>query len=125
MNYKTLSLLMILTTTLQSCNQTKNDNSEKPNKYEQTKNIINEIVSLSVKPNILKLSELPNFIEVTMTNNSNDTITTGLYYRIEYYNNNQWNEVSSEQVFEDLGWKIKPSSSHTFKNEIFTLKNQL
>ena len=116
MNYKTVTLLMILTA-LQSCNQTKNDNAEKPHQYEQTENVINEIVSLSVQPNILKLSEFPNLVEVTMTNNTKDTITTGLYYRIEYYDKNQWNEVSPEQVFEDLGWKIIPSGSHTFETK--------
>ena len=71
-------LLMVFTTILLSCNQTRNDKKEKSNENKQAKNVLNDTISLSVKPNVLKLSELPNLVEVTMTNNTNDTITTGL-----------------------------------------------
>ena len=115
---KIFILLMVFTTILLSCNQTRNDKKEKSNENKQSKNVLNDTISLSVKPNVLKLSELPNLVEVTMTNNTNDTITTGLYYRIEYYYKNHWNEVSPDQLFHDLGWTLIPSSFHTFETKL-------
>ena len=119
---KIFVLLMVSTTILLSCNQTRNDKKEKSYENKQTKNILNNTVSLSAKPNVLKLSELPNLVEVTITNNTNDTITTGLHYRIEYYEKNEWNEVSPEQLFQDLGWTLKPSGFHTFETKLLSDK---
>jgi len=118
--FKTLVILIISITTLQSCNQTKNDNTEKSYQNEQAEKVLNKTVSLSVKPDNFKLFELPELVKVTMTNNTNDTITTGLYYRIEFYENNEWKVISPEQFFEDLGWTLKPSDFHIFETKLLT-----
>lgn len=111
---------MISTTILLSCNQIKNNKKKKSIENKQTKDIIIETVSLSVEPNVFKLSELPEKVEVTMTNNTNDTITTGLHYQIEHYKNNEWIEVSPDQFFHDLGYKLIPSDFHTFDKKLLT-----
>lgn len=118
--FKTLVILIISITTLQSCNKTKNDNTEKSYQNEQAEKVLNKTVSLSVKPDNFKLFELPELVKVTMTNNTNDTITTGLYYRIEFYENNEWKVISPEQFFEDLGWTLKPSDFHIFETKLLT-----
>lgn len=119
-NIRTLILLMITTIFLSSCNQTKNDKKGKSIENKQTKNIVSKTVSLSVEPNVFKLSELPETVEVTMTNNTNDTITTGLHYQIEHYKNNEWIEVSPDQFFQDLGYRLTPSDFHTFDKRLLT-----
>lgn len=111
-------LLMVSTIILLSCNQTGNDKKEKSYENKQAKNVLNDTVSLSVKPNLLKFSKLPNLVEVTITNNTNDTITTGLHYSIEHHEKNEWNEVSPEQLFHDLGWTLIPSGFHTFETKL-------
>ena len=58
-----------------------------------------------------------------MTNNTNDTITTGLYYRIEFYEKKEWKVISPEQFFVDLGWTLIPSGFHTFETKL--LKEQI
>lgn len=115
---KIFILLMLPATILLSCNQTRNDKKEKSHENKQVKNVLNDMVLLSVKPNVLKLSELPNLVEVIITNNTNDTITTGLHYRIEHYEKNEWNEVSPEQPFHDLGWTLIPSGFHPFETKL-------
>lgn len=116
---KTITL-MILIIFLLSCNQTKNNKEKKPSENIQTRDIVIETVSLSAKPNVFKLSELPETVEVTMMNNTNDTITTGLHYQIEHYKNNEWIEVSPEQFFHDLGYRLTPSDFHTFDKKFLT-----
>lgn len=55
-----------------------------------------------------------------MTNKTNDTITTGLYYQIEHYKNNGWIEIMPAQFFHDLGYRLKPSDFHTFDKKLLT-----
>ncbi len=83
----------------------------------QAENVLNDTaVSLSVEPNVFKLSKVPELVKVTMTNNTNDTIMTGLYYKIESYEKNEWKEVSPpERFFNDLGFRLIPSRFHTFE----------
>ncbi len=118
--FKTLVILIISITTLQSCNQTKNNKTEKSNQNEQEEIVLNKMVLLSIKPNNFKLSELPELVKVTIANNTNDIITTGLYYRIEFYENDEWKVISPEQFFEDLGWTLIPSDSHIFETKLLT-----
>ena len=82
----------------------------------------NELVSLSVKPNVFKLSELPETVEVTMTNNTDETIAAGLYYWIERYKNSGWKKVSPEQPFDDITYKFSPSVFYTYDKSLFTDK---
>lgn len=115
---KKLILLIILVTFSMSCNQTKK--GEELIKKEQVNAVEDKSVSLFVDPNVFKHSEIPDVIKVTMTNNSNDTITTGLHYQIENYENNEWKEVSSkDMVFHDLGWRLKPTESENFEKELY------
>lgn len=53
-----------------------------------------------------------------MTNNTNDTITTGLHYQIEQYKDNEWIKVSPDQFFYDLGILLRPSDFHTFDKKL-------
>lgn len=79
-----------------------------------------ETVSLSVNPNVVNLSELPETVEVTMTNNMQKTISAGLHYWIERYENNEWIKVSPEQAFEDIGYNFSPSVFYTYEKSLFT-----
>ena len=90
----------------------------------QAENVLNDTaVSLSVEPNVFKLSKVPEIVKVTMTNNTNDTITTGLRYRIETFEKNEWKEVSPpEQFFDDIGLRLIPSAFHTFEERLLTDK---
>ncbi len=116
---KNLTLLIISSTLLLSCNQTKKEEKQSAT-IEQINNIEDKSVSLSVVPNVFKLSEIPDTVTVTITNNTNDTITTGLHYQIENYENNEWKEVSpKDMVFHDLGWRLKPTESENFDKKLY------
>src|SRR5690606_24049608 len=78
-----------------------------------------EIVSLLVTPNVLDLSELPETVEVTMINNTQETVSAGLHYWIEHYENSKWVRVSPEQVFEDIGYNFSPSVFYTYEKNLF------
>ena len=78
-----------------------------------------ETVTLSVKPNVFNLSELPETVEVTMTNNTQETISAGLHYWIEYYENEKWVKVSPEQAFEDICYNFSPSVFYTYEKSLF------
>ncbi|MBD1420200.1 immunoglobulin-like domain-containing protein [Sphingobacterium chuzhouense] len=78
-----------------------------------------ETVTLSVKPNVFDLSQLPETVEVTMTNNTRETILAGLHYWIERYENNEWVKVSPDQVFEDVGYNFSPSVFYTYEKNLF------
>lgn len=115
---KTLILLIISTTFLLSCNQTRQE--EQSTKKEQVNSVMGKSVSLSAKPNVFKLSELPGTVTVTMTNNTNDTITTGLHYQIENYENNEWKEISPKDImFHDLGFQLKPTETESFEKKLY------
>lgn len=103
---------------LWSCHQIKNTEKEKPRKKIPTEEVLNESVSLCVKPNAFPLAELPDQVEVTLFNYTRDTITTGLHYSIEHYEKNEWKEVSPELSFHDLGLTILPSDFHTFEKKL-------
>lgn len=116
---KNLILLIISTTLLLSCNQTKKEEKQSAS-TEQINNIEDKSVSLSVVPNVFKLSEIPDTVTVTITNNTNDTITTGLHYQIENYENNEWKEVSPKDIlFHDLGWTLKPTDTENFEKKLY------
>src|SRR5690606_9234572 len=115
---KNLILLIISTTLLLSCNQTKQEGQS--TKKEQVNGAIGKSVSLSVEPNVFKLSELPGIVTVTMTNNTNDTITTGLHYQIENYENNEWKEILPKDImFHDLGFQLKPTGTESFEKKLY------
>lgn len=117
---KKLILLIISTILLSSCNQQTKAKEEPSAKNEQVNDIADKTVSLSVEPNVFKRSEIPDAVTVTMANNTNDTITTGLHYQIENYENNGWKEVSPKDiVFNDLGWRLKPADSENFEKKLY------
>jgi len=78
-----------------------------------------ETVTLSVTPNVFNLSELPETVEVTMINNTQETISAGLHYWIECYKNEEWVKVSPEQAFEDMGYKFSPTVFYTYEKNLF------
>lgn len=107
-----------------ACNQTTDNKEEKSIENKQIDTVLNKSVSLSVEPNIFKLSELPEVLTVKLTNNSNDTITTGLHYQIENYENNEWKEILPKDIaFNDIGWRLKPTDSEIFEKKLY--KNQI
>ncbi|RZJ91784.1 MAG: hypothetical protein EOO20_04105 [Chryseobacterium sp.] len=117
---KNLILLIISSTLLLSCNQTKKGVGEQSSNKEQVNDIKDKSVLLSLEPNLFKLSEIPDTVTLTITNNTSDTITTGLYYQIESFENNEWKEVSpKDMVFHDLGWKLKPSDTENFQMKLY------
>ena len=63
-------------------------------------------VSMSAEPNMFKLSLVPGTVEVKVRNKTNDTITTGLYYHIEHFKNNQWLKVSPDQTTPDIAYLV-------------------
>ncbi|RWW91959.1 hypothetical protein EPI11_17175 [Flavobacterium cerinum] len=117
---KNLILFIISTTLLLSCTQTKQKEEEQLDKNEQVKDVIGKSVSLSVKPNVFKLSELPDTVTITMTNNTTDTITTGLHYYIEKLENKEWKEISpKDMLFHDLGWQLRPTDTKNFEKKLY------
>lgn len=129
---KTLILLLVSTTIL----------------WGGTPQTENDSVSLSVKPNVFELSELPETVEVTLTNNTYSTISAGLRYWIEKYEtcmncraqkdmnnsgklpchkeincsneNSGWKKVSPEHFFDDIGYNLAPSVFYTYDKDLFT-----
>lgn len=113
-------LLTISIVLLFGCNNPKKDKTEKSTEIVETKEVLNEVVSLSLVPNVFKLSQLPDMVEVKMTNNTNDTVTTGLHYKIERNENNIWKEVSPKGiVFHDLGWQLTPGHTENFEKQLY------
>lgn len=98
------------------CNQNKNNHEENPieTNSKQLPDTINQSVLLFSEPNALMLDQLPANIQVTMTNNTNDTITTGLHYHIEHFEEKKWTKVSPDQLFNDLGYILLPGKSEEF-----------
>lgn len=119
------TLLIISTIFLLSCNQAKNKNEEKPVATTvKTETVsIKNTVTLAVVPKAFKLSSIPSTVKVEMTNNTKDTITTGLYYHIEHYANNQWLKVSPDLFFHDLGFSLPEEDFKDF--EVKLLKDQI
>ena len=115
------SLIVLL-----SCNQNKTHQSENTTNIlsEQKSNTNEQTVKLSLLTEELKLSEFPNAIKVTMTNNTNDVIVTGEHFRIEKFKNNEWIDFTpKDAIFNDIGYELKPYSTKTFKISLF--KNQI
>ena len=115
-------ILIIATIVLLSCNQTKTEKLENPADIisGQKSDITNQTVKLSLESEELKLSELPDAINVTMTNNTNDTITTGEHFRIENFENNEWIDFTPTDIaFDDIGYELKPHSAQTFNENLF------
>lgn len=108
---------LIVMLALFSCNQTKKNNEEKPDDGKSG------TITLSVKPRELILSGLPDMLKVTMTNNTGDTISTGLHYQIEKLESGRWENVfPKDMTFPDIGFKLKPNGSKTFENQTFKKK---
>ena len=102
-----------------SCNQDKKE-EEQSSKKEKGNDVEDGLVSLSIEPNVIKLSEIPDTIKATISNITNDTITTGLHYHIENYQNSVWKEVSpKDMAFHDLGWRLKPTESEIFDKKLY------
>lgn len=101
-----------------SWNQNKKK-EEQLSKKEKGNEVEDGSVSLSIEPNVIKLSEIPDTIKATISNNTNDTITTGLHYQIKNYQNSVWKEVSSKDMaFHNLGWRLKPTESEIFVKKL-------
>lgn len=115
-------LILTLSTILLSCNQTKNNHKEAQadNNKVQVADTAKQAVTLSAVPETLKLSALPDSIQVLMTNNTADTISTGLHYYIEKFEDNKWIDVSPKGiVFHDLGWQLKPNGNESFAKKLY------
>jgi hypothetical protein len=123
---KYILLILITTTFFVSCNQTKNNNTDNVSETKNTQenNTINRVVALSLEPNVFKLEKLPETLNVKMSNNTNDTITTGLHYRIEAFENNKWTEVSpKDMTFNDIGYILPKNDFRDF--DTWLLKEQI
>lgn len=92
----------------------------------------NRSVKLSMETRVFELSVLPDKIEVNMTNNTSDTIWSGGYYHIEFFDHEQclWkelslpesidtNDTSSLLPFDDNAYILKPGKSANFEKEHF------
>lgn len=115
-------ILVVSIVFLISCGQGKSNNEANllNNKEQLVDTDTTETVQLAVEPEVLKLSALPDSIKVTMSNNTRDTITTGLYYSIEKLKDDGWYEVSPKNiVFQDLGWQLKPNASEAFAKKLY------
>lgn len=99
-----------------SCRQPNKENTVTiaEEQYTQKEVIIKDDVELSVDSNVFQLSALPDMVKVKMENYTNDTITTGLYYHIEYDNEGQWVDILPDQFFNDLGYSIRSGDATEF-----------
>lgn len=121
MNMRKICILAILSVFLGSCNKT--DKGKSLSGKVQLTDTVSKTVTLSAKPYNLKLAEIPEALTVTMTNSTNDTITTGLNYQIEHFQNNKWERISPDLVFHDLGYMIPFGKSKVF--DVKLVKNQI
>lgn len=118
-----LNIILILVF-LFSCNQMNTDKTENPTGKEQKSDTTNRTVKLSLEFTDLKSSELLDVIKVTMTNHTNDTITTGEHFRIENFEQNEWVDFTPKDIaFHDIGYILKPDSQKVFSKRLF--KNQI
>lgn len=76
-------------------------------------------VTLSVTPDVFNLTEIPETVDVTMTNNTQDTLSAGLYYWIEKFENDEWKKISPEQSSEEATYKFSPSVFYTYEKSLF------
>ncbi|MGV6946766.1 immunoglobulin-like domain-containing protein [Sphingobacterium kyonggiense] len=116
------SILIISAILILGCGQSKggNETSRTNRATVQELESTNRTVELTAQPATLKISELPDSITVKVTNNTNDTITTGLLYRIERFEADGWKDVSPKDiVIPDLGWRIVPNGSETFTKKLY------
>lgn len=118
-------LLITAALTLSSCNQGKrfNNGENTENKIETETETLADTVTLSAEPNEIKLSALPDTLKVIMVNHTQDTVTTGLHYHIEYYEDNKWTKISPDQFFNDIGFLLTEGDYKTF--DIKLLKEQI
>lgn len=108
-----------------SCNQRKTDKSVHPteNFSGQNSDTTDHTVKLSLESAALRLSELPEAIKVTLTNNTTDTIIIGEHFRIEKFEANKWLDFSPKDiVFHDIGFDLKPNCTKTFNKKLFKNK---
>ncbi len=119
---KKILVLTIPAIFLLSCNQTKS-NAEATHSIDNSAaaaDTVSKTVKLSVQPETFKLSALPDSIMVIMTNNTADTITTGLHYHIEKLQADEWKEVSPKDIaFIDIGWRLKPYDTERFGKKLY------
>jgi len=117
---RNLILLAIATIFLSGCNQPQKAKEEKSTQKGQVNDLVDKSVTLSVEPSVFLLSKLPETITTTMANTTEDTITTGLQYKIESYQNNKWKEISpNDMLFQDLGWQLKPTDTQNFTKKLY------
>lgn len=123
---KKIIILAISTVLFLSCNQTTNESNRNAieNQGTEATKTDNSTVQLSAGQKTLKLSQLPESIDVAMTNNTTDTITTGLHYNIQKFDANEWKEVSpNDIVFHDIGFRLRPNEKKNFETKLY--KNQI
>ncbi|MFD2593854.1 immunoglobulin-like domain-containing protein [Sphingobacterium griseoflavum] len=115
---KKLIIAIISITLVSSCNQSKI--KDQSGNEQEVKDTVEKTVSLSMKPNVFRLSHMPDTVTVVMSNNTDDTIMTGLHYKIENLAHNEWKEISPKDImFNDLGWQLKPTDSGNFEKNLF------
>lgn len=105
-----------------SCNTTSN-HKEVMHTSDSTISVVDTlstVVKLAVVPETFRLTSLPDSIQVILTNNTSDTITTGLYYIIETFESNEWKEISPTNIaFNDLGWQLRPKDQQSFQQSLY------
>jgi len=117
--------ILVSTVFFMSCNQSekgKTVTSLVKKDVQKPDDATNEVM-LSVQPDILELSALADTLDIKMTNYTSDTVTTGLHYRVWFFENNQWTTITpKDMVFNDIGYSLRPMDSKDFVIRLFKEK---
>lgn len=109
---KSLFLLLLSGSVLVSCNQN-NNTQDTTDMAPREDTVMNEVLLTSVSE-VLQATSIPDTLSVQMSNNTKDTINTGMYYDIEQLHDKTWMTVLPEQNFQDIGFRVLPSDSKRF-----------
>ncbi|HLS94970.1 MAG TPA: immunoglobulin-like domain-containing protein [Sphingobacterium sp.] len=119
-------LLFVLAAILWSCGQGGNNNDRRSSGHRNGSkaDTVRQGVTFSVQPDVFKRSTLPDSVQVKISNNTTDTLITGVSYHIEMLENGKWTVVSpDDMVFISIGVLIPPSSDQFFTKGM--LKDQI
>ena len=85
---------------------------------------VEKAVLLKSTPDHFEVSGLSAGASVTMINGTNEIITTGEYYHIEYFNGKDWLKVPffDEIVFNDIGYELPEGVSRNFAIKFYPEK---
>lgn len=74
---------------------------------------------VEIDPEDLTVSPETESISFTITNNHEENdLNGGEYYRLEYHDGENWEEITPVDAFIDIGYVLEPGDSHEFSHQV-------